>query len=70
MPVGHLVDLIWRWKEWLVFLGAGLIAASLVVMVFLIGEREAMTAIMPAGAWYVVSVLLAPIGYGIQEGVA
>jgi hypothetical protein len=70
MPVGHLVDLIWRWKGWLVFLGAGLIAASLAIMVFLIGQREAMTAIMPAGAWYVMSVLLAPIGYVIQDVVA
>ncbi|OFZ88461.1 MAG: hypothetical protein A3F74_18210 [Betaproteobacteria bacterium RIFCSPLOWO2_12_FULL_62_58] len=70
MPIGHLVDLIWRWKAWLVFLGAGLIAASLTIMVFLIGEREAMTAIVPAGAWYVVSVLLAPIGYVIQDVVA
>ena len=70
MPIGHLVDLIWRWKAWLVFLGAGLIAASLIIMVFLIGEREAMTAMMPAGAWYVLSVLLAPIGYVIQDVVA
>ena len=70
MPIGHLVDLIWRWKGWLVFLGAGLIAASLVIMAFLIGERDAMTAMMPAGAWYVVSVLLAPVGYVIQDVVA
>lgn len=70
MPLGHLVDLIWRWKAWLVYLGAGLIAASLVIMVLLIGEREAMTAIMPAGAWYVLSSLLAPVGYVIQDAVA
>lgn len=70
MPIGHLVDLIWRWKGWLVFLGAGLIAASLAIMVFLIGERDAMTAMMPAEAWYVLSVLLAPIGYVIQDVVA
>jgi hypothetical protein len=70
MPLGHLVDLIWRWKAWLVYLGAGLIAASLVIMVLLIGEREAMSAIMPAGAWYVLSSLLAPVGYVIQDAVA
>src|SRR5512145_2047887 len=40
MPIGHLVDLIWRWKSSLVYLGAGLIAASLLVMVGLIGNRE------------------------------
>jgi len=26
MPLGHLVDLIWRWKSGLIYLGAGLIA--------------------------------------------
>ena len=70
MPLGHLVDLIWRYKSWLVFLGAGLIATSLLIMVALIGSREAMTAIMPAGAWYVLSVLLAPVGYVVQDAVA
>jgi hypothetical protein len=70
MPVGHTVDLLWRWKSWLVVLGAGLLALSLGIMAALIGHREAMTAIMPAEAWYVVSVLLAPIGYVIQDAVA
>src|SRR6185503_8383532 len=60
MPLGHLVDLIWRWKSWLVFLGAGLIAASLLIMVGLLSDRAAMAAIIPAEAWYVLSVLLMP----------
>src|SRR5687768_18558253 len=29
MPLGHLVDLLWRWKSVLVVLGASLIGASL-----------------------------------------
>jgi hypothetical protein len=70
MPLGHLVDLIWRWKAWLVYLGAGLIAVSLLIMVFLIGHREAMTAVMPAGVWFVLSALLAPVGYVVQDAVA
>ena len=70
MPMGHLVDLIWRWKGWLVFLGAGLITVSLLVMIGLLTDREAMTAIMPAGSWFVLSALLAPIGYVIQDTVA
>jgi BT1 family len=70
MPLGHLVDIIWRWKSLLVYLGAGLITVGLLIMVFLIGEREAMTAIMPAEAWFVVSALLSPIGYVIQDAVA
>jgi hypothetical protein len=70
MPVGHLVDLLWRWKSWLVYLGAGLIALSLLIMVGLIYDRAAMEATMPAEAWYVLSVILAPIGYVIQDAVA
>ena len=70
MPVGHLVDLIWRYKGWLVFLGASLIAISLLIMVGLLTDREAMTTIMSAEYWFVWSALLAPIGYVIQDVVA
>jgi len=70
MPIGHTVDLLWRWKGWLVGLGAGLLAASLSIMAALIGNRDAMTAILPAEVWYVLSVLLTPIGYVIQDAVA
>ena len=70
MPIGHVVDLIWRWKSWLVFLGAGLIAASLLIMVGLLTDRAAMTAIMSAESWFTASVLLAPIGYVVQDVVA
>lgn len=70
MPIGHTVDLMWRWKSWLVGLGAGLLTISLGIMALLIGNREAMTSIFPAEVWYVLSVLLAPIGYVIQDVVA
>lgn len=70
MPLGHLVDLIWRHKAGLVYLGASLIAASLLIMAALIGERSAMAAIMPVEAWYVLSALLAPVGYVLQDVVA
>ena len=70
MPFGHLVDLLWRWKSLLVYAGAGVITASLLIMVGLIGHREAMIAVMPAEVWYVLSALLAPIGYVIQDTVA
>src|SRR5918994_6231191 len=43
MPIGHAVDLLWRWKSWLVFLGAGLLAVSLGIMAGLFGHRGAMT---------------------------
>lgn len=70
MPLGHLVDLIWRWKALLVYLGAALIAASLLIMYALIVHRAAMTQIMSAEAWYVLSALLSPAGYVIQDTVA
>jgi MFS family permease len=70
MPIGHAVDLLWRWKSWLVGLGAGLLTISLGIMALLIGDRETMTALLPAEVWYVLSVLLAPIGYVTQDAVA
>ena len=70
MPLGHIVDLIWRWKSILVFLGAGLIATSLVIMLGLLSSPAAMAAHMSVEAWYVLSALLAPLGYVIQDVVA
>ena len=70
MPIGHMVDLLWPWKSWLVGLGATLLAMSLGIMAALIGNREAMTAILSAEVWFVMSVLLAPVGYVLQDAVA
>jgi hypothetical protein len=70
MPLGHIVDLIWRWKSLLVFLGAGLIAASLAIMLGLLSIPTAMARYMSLEAWYVLSALLSPLGYVIQDVVA
>lgn len=70
MPIGHLVDLMWRHKAGLVYLGAMLIAASLAIMIGLIGHPDAMHALMPVEAWFVLSVLLSPVGYVMQDAVA
>ena len=70
MPVGHVVDLIWRWKALLVWLGAAMIAASLAIMVGLIRHTDAMRGVMSAERWYVLAALLAPTGYMIQDAVA
>jgi MFS family permease len=70
MPLGHLVDLIWRYKAVLVYVGASLLAASLLIMIGLIGSTDAMRAVMPAEAWFVLSTLLAPVGYVVQDVVA
>ena len=70
VPLGHLVDLIWRWKGALVFVGAGTIAASIGIMIGLLGNTESMRALWSVEAWFVFSTLLAPIGYVVQDVVA
>jgi len=70
VPLGHLVDLIWRWKGFLVFVGAGLIAASITIMVGLLGSTESMRGLWSIEAWFVLSTLLSPIGYVVQDVVA
>lgn len=70
MPMGHLVDLFWHHKYKMIILGASLIAASLLIMVGLLGDPAAMKAIMPIESWYVFATLLAPIGYVVQDVVA
>jgi hypothetical protein len=70
MPVGHLVDLIWKHKAGLVYLGASLLAASVGIMIGLLADRAMMAAMMPAEAWFVLSALLAPVGFVVQDVVA
>ncbi len=70
MPLGHLVDLLWRWKALLVYLGAALIALSIGIMYGLIAHTGWMTGFMAIEAWYVTAALLAPTGYVVQDVVA
>ncbi len=70
MPVGHMVDLLWRYKGWLVAFGASLLASSLLIMIGLLADRMAMEAIMPGDRWFILASLLAPIGYVVQDVVA
>jgi BT1 family len=70
MPLGHVVDLVWRWKSLLVFLGAALIGISLAIMLGLLSAPASMARYMRVEAWYVLSTLLAPFGYVIQDVVA
>jgi hypothetical protein len=70
MPVGHVVDLIWRWKALLLWLGAAMLAASLLIMYGLIAHTDAMRATMAVNHWFVLSALLLPTGYMIQDAVA
>ena len=70
MPLGHLVDLIWERKNYMVYIGASLIAISLLIMYGLIIHTEDMAQIFSVETWFVISVLLAPVGYVVQDVVA
>ncbi len=70
MPIGHLVDLMWKRKAGLVYLGAALIASSMLIMLGLLTDRAAMERVMDADAWYVLAALLLPVGFVLQDAVA
>ncbi len=70
MPLGHLVDLIWSRKNYLVFVGAGLIVLSIITMYSLIVHTEFMASILKVETWFIISALLAPVGYVVQDVVA
>ncbi|MEO0372228.1 MAG: hypothetical protein AAF231_12285 [Pseudomonadota bacterium] len=70
MPLGHLVDIIWRWKWLLVWLGAALVALSVGIMYLVLTAPEMMEAIMPLASWYVASTIIAPCGLVVQDAVA
>ena len=70
MPFGHLVDLYWQRKSLFVYLGASLMTMSLLIMVGLTGYTDRMAAILPVDIWYIISVLVSPIGFVMQDVVA
>jgi hypothetical protein len=70
LPLGHIVDLVWRWKSLLVYLGAMLIATSSAIMWALISHTGAMADVMSVEAWFILAALLAPSGYVTQDVVA
>ena len=70
MPLGHLVDLFWRKKALFVYIGAALMTASLLIMAALTGSKDQMARFLAPGTWYVISSLLSPIGFVLQDVVA
>ena len=70
MPLGHLVDILWKFKSILVIVGALVMAASSLIMFFLIQYKSEMITIFNAETWFVISTLLAPIGFVLQDVVA
>ncbi len=70
MPIGHMVDLLWRFKNWLVYLGGMLMAASFLIFVGLIGNLAQMNTYASTQTWFVVATLLLPMGFVLQDVVA
>ena len=70
MPLGHLVDIIWRWKWVLVWFGALLVALSVGIMYFVLTAPQMMAAVMPLASWYVASTIILPCGLVVQDAVA
>jgi len=70
MPIGHMVDLHWSHKSVFVYIGAGIMALSLLIMVGLTGHLSWMAQWTTPDIWYIISVLLSPIGYVLQDVVA
>jgi hypothetical protein len=70
MPIGHVVDLLWRHKTWLVYLGGALMAASYSVFAGLIANPAAMNQYASTQAWFILATLLLPMGFVLQDVVA
>lgn len=70
MPAGHLVDIFWNQKSWFVYIGAAIMAGSLLIMVGLTGRPDLMSSFAPLETWYIIAALMAPIGYLLQDVVA
>lgn len=70
MPVGHIVDLVWKRKSLFVYLGATLMAAGLLIMIGLTGGNGWMAQTLSPELWFVIAALLAPIGFMFQDVVA
>ena len=70
MPIGHFVDLFWRHKAGLIYLGAFVVAISLLILVGILISPDAMRQYMSLEKWFVLSTILSPIGYVLQDAVA
>ncbi|MBA4419260.1 MAG: hypothetical protein C0392_15350 [Syntrophus sp. (in: bacteria)] len=70
MPFGHLVDLFWHRKSAFIYLGAILMAASLLIMVGLTGYKSLMATVLAPDVWYVIASLISPLGFVLQDVVA
>jgi BT1 family len=70
MPMGHLVDVLWRYKSWLVYVGGVLMASSFLIFAGLVSDASAMNAYLSTQTWFVIATLLLPMGFVLQDVVA
>lgn len=70
IPIGHLVDILWRFKSIFIFIGAFCITLSTMIMYYLLTDADLMNTYMSASSWFVLSALLSPIGFVLQDVVA
>lgn len=70
VPFGHMVDRYWRHRAKFVYLGAGLMTASLGIMALLTSVAGRAWLGATPDLWYCISCIIAPFGYILQDAVA
>ncbi len=70
MPIGFLIDRYWNLKQYFVYLGAFLVSTSLLIMYGILVHKGIMLKYLEIKIWFVLSSILTPIGYVLQDVVA
>lgn len=70
MPVGFLIDRFWNLKQYFVYLGAFLVSISLLIMYGILVHKNVMLGYLDIEVWFIISSILTPIGYVLQDVVA
>ena len=70
MPIGFLIDRYWNLKQYFVYLGAFLVSTSLLIMYGILVHKSVMSQYLEIKFWFVLSSILTPIGYVLQDVVA
>ena len=70
MPIGFLIDRYWNLKQYFVYLGAFLVSISLLIMYGILVHKSTMLQYLEIKTWFILSSILTPIGYVLQDVVA
>ena len=70
MPIGFLIDRYWNLKQYFVYLGAFLVSISLLIMYGILVHKSIMLQYLEIKTWFVLSSILTPVGYVLQDVVA